>query len=210
MADAATRKAILEYLHRRPFASSQELARELGITLSGVRYHLSRLAREGLVEDANPPLDQKLDRGRPPRTVRLTEQNRLHNLDRLTRALARLALEPQPAMPGKIEVRLAELLAGEPAPGTSLPKRLANAILLLNRQQYSSSWEARSSGPRITFGNCPYAAVWHDLPVLCQMDRLMLERLLGAEVELVQTMFPAGSTEGTCIFQMHLSGTARK
>jgi predicted ArsR family transcriptional regulator len=203
MSEAATRKSIVDYLQSHSYASTKELARELGITLSGVRYHLSMLSRDGLIEEIEQKEADKGERGRPPRFVRLSVNNRPHNIDQLTRALIRLLVstDNKPTIP--LEVQLADLLAGQPEMIASLPRQLASVLRSLNFQHYKSTWEARPQGPRIIFHNCPYAAVWADLPALCRMDRIILAKVLGADVEMLQTMFGDSVAEtSTCIFQV--------
>ena len=205
MSEAATRKSIIDYLQSHSYASTKELARELGITLSGVRYHLSMLSRDALIEEIDQRESDKGERGRPPRFVRLAVTNRPHNLDQLTRALIRLVNNAASGPSEPIESQLADLIAGQAEVIASLPRRLASTLRSLNLQHYKSTWEARPQGPRIIFHNCPYAAVWSDLPALCQMDRLMLAKMLGADVKMLQTMFDEGAESSTCIFQAQVS-----
>jgi predicted ArsR family transcriptional regulator len=206
MSETATRQSIVEYLQSHSYASTKELARELGITLSGVRYHLSMLSRDGLIEEIDQKESDKGERGRPPRFVRLSVKNRPHNLDQLARALIRLVKSQniEAKLPIEVEIQLADLLAGQPEIIASLPRRLTFVLRSLNQQHYKSTWEARPQGPRITFHNCPYAAVWAELPTLCQMDRLILVKMLGADVEMLQTMFDENADTSTCIFQVKL------
>ena len=206
MSETATRQSILDYLQGHTYASTKELARELGITLSGVRYHLSMLSRDALIEEIDPRESDKGERGRPPRFVRLTVKIRPHNLDQLSRALIRLVIDTQNEMtsPIIVEEQLADLLAGQPEIISSLPRRLTSVLKRLNQQQYKSTWEARPQGPRILFHNCPYAAVWAELPALCQVDRLILTKMLDADVEMLQTMFDVSVETPTCIFQVKL------
>ena len=206
MSETATRQSIVDYLQSHSYASTKELARELGITLSGVRYHLSMLSRDGLIEEIDQKDPDKGERGRPPRFVRLAVKNRPHNLDQLARALIRLvkSTDFKPATPIDVEVLLADLLAGQPEMIASLPRRLTGVLRSLNQQHYKSTWEARPQGPRIVFHNCPYAAVWADLPSLCQMDQLIVAKMLGADVEMLQTMFDENTEASTCIFQVKL------
>lgn len=204
MTEAATRKSIVDYLQSHAYASTKELSREIGITLSGVRYHLSMLSRDGLIEKIDQRESDKGERGRPPRFVRLSVTNRPHNLDQLARALIRLVKSAAPESSVPIERQLADLMAGQPETVTSLPRRLTGTLRSLNLQHYKSTWEARPQGPRIIFNNCPYAAIWADLPALCQMDRLILATMLGGDIEMRQTMFDENIESSTCIFQVQM------
>ena len=53
----AGRRAVLYALRRRGEASAEQLARQLGMTVSGARQHLGALARDGLVETTEMPTE---------------------------------------------------------------------------------------------------------------------------------------------------------
>jgi DeoR family suf operon transcriptional repressor len=63
----AGRRAVLYALRRRGDASAEQLARQLGMSVSGARQHLGALARDGLVEATEMPAESPR-RGR--RTLR--------------------------------------------------------------------------------------------------------------------------------------------
>jgi DeoR family suf operon transcriptional repressor len=59
----AGRRAVLYAIRRRGEATSEQVAEQLGITVSGARQHLSALARDGLV-DATESASTSVKRGR--------------------------------------------------------------------------------------------------------------------------------------------------
>ena len=49
---SSTKSRILSLLKDRPEITARELSQELGITFDGVRYHLTKLRKEGLIHHA--------------------------------------------------------------------------------------------------------------------------------------------------------------
>ena len=98
---------------------------------------------------------------------------------------------------------LAKHLIGE-ADFASQPvgKRLNLVIEKLNQMNYHARWEAGSSGPRIIFSHCPYAAIIEKHPELCKMDATMLEELMGQSAEQLTKIGRDGSL--SCVFAMGL------
>src|SRR3981189_1670982 len=69
----AGRRAVLYAVRRRGEATSEQVAEQLGITVSGARQHLSALARDGLV-DANESVQTTAKGGRRSLVYAATSQ----------------------------------------------------------------------------------------------------------------------------------------
>ena len=170
-----TRQKILEYLKRNRTVSSRELARALQMTPANARHHLGILAADGRVEVFN---QRQEGRGRPEKVYCLAGTLVGDNLSVLADVLLTEA-------DGKIEMEaLGKRIAGEgTGSGQPLMRRLASVIERLNAMRYQARWEAGAEGPRIILGHCPYSAIIEKHPELCQMDLVLLSKLLGGELQ---------------------------
>jgi predicted ArsR family transcriptional regulator len=96
---------------------------------------------------------------------------------------------------------LAERLAGETSSvNQPLAKRLNLTVEKLNQMNYHARWEAGPEGPRVLFGNCPYALILEKHPELCRMDQAMLQKLTGQPARQIFRTGKDGST--VCVFVM--------
>jgi DeoR family transcriptional regulator, suf operon transcriptional repressor len=187
-AHSPSMRAILLLLKRRPGASLGEIARELGITKSGVLGHLPKLESEGLIERA-----YEAGRiGRPRAVFRLTQRA--------------TALFPQ----GYTEMSLAAFEFVErklgPSGVTELLQQRAHEVADRHRRRLASGTLAQrveelarirteggymaEVGPRgkraVEFveHNCPILALADRFPVACETERRMFESLLRARVDV--------------------------
>jgi predicted ArsR family transcriptional regulator len=81
-----------------------------------------------------------------------------------------------------------------------LSKRLALAVEKLNESHYAARWEAGAEGPRLLFGQCPYAAIIDRHPELCRMDAALAEAVLGWDVQQTARIRPGAGTVSYCVF----------
>ena len=168
------------------------------MTPANVRHHLSLLEKDGRVEVIH--LRGVAIRGRPHKVYRLGSALLGDNLAPLAKAL--LGQIP----PEQMESALAALgraLAGTP-PERSAPlmRRLSAAVERLNASNYHARWEAHASGPRLVLGHCPYAAIIEHRPELCQMDAVILQTLLGMNVEQLAKLEQTEMGNIYCIFRL--------
>lgn len=191
----STRQRILDHLGQRGPASPKQLAQAFGMSPANLRRHLSILEDRGLVQAiALRPLP---GRGRPEQVFSLTPGAQPEGLENLTRALLRqLGDAPRPA-----QVRQ---LAGHLVSTDDLPsgpaRRLVTAMQKLAPLGYKPHWEARPQGPEVALGRCPYASLVVEHPLLCRMDRQLLEQLLGQPVEQVSKLEPGPDGQPQCVF----------
>ncbi|KAA3648345.1 MAG: ArsR family transcriptional regulator [Chloroflexi bacterium] len=177
----STRQKILTHLDSHHSASAVEISRALGMTRANVRHHLNVLQETGLVELAGQLPNE--GRGRPTLLYMATHQAQTNNLGRLASVLIKEFVVKQKRNVGKRLQRMAKILGDGIDKSGSITQRLYASTRHLNSMQYNSHWEAHADGPRVIFGQCPYAAIIEEHPELCSMDALFLKDMLGMEVE---------------------------
>lgn len=197
-----TRQRILEYLGNKPGASALEISRALSLTPANIRHHLRILLGEGAIEISAERVSG--ERGRPTLLYCLAQHARAHNLGGLASALLGVLLQA-----GNEEGRLrtldevAQRMVGQSELGAAhLTSRLNACIRRLDELSYRARWEAHAHGPRLILGHCPYAAILADHPELCQIDALLLQRLLGVPVAQVAKLVPHPQGGQVCIFHI--------
>jgi predicted ArsR family transcriptional regulator len=186
-----TRRAILDYLKRKPGATLDELAAAGGIAPITARSHLAILTEAGLVR-ANVV---RGGRGRPGRRYTLTEAADAYfpkQYDRL--ALSLLAgvsqLEGRAAVEALVD-HVAEGMAAGYAPrvaGKSLPERVAAVAEIIEEQGGAAEWAQTPEGYVVREHNCPYLSVSRCSDHVCEIDRRVVEKLSGATVEVSQRL----------------------
>lgn len=206
----STRQRLLDYLEVKGVATAAELSRALQVTQANIRHHLGILSAENLVQPVGAM--KQRSRGRPAQLYCLAIQADADNLDRLAGALLEELMEGLPQEGQRILLRsVARRLSGIMKAGASqatsdgyaqdklplphLSQRLYQAVQRLNELNYLARWEARAAAPHLVLGRCPYAAIIHQHPQLCQMDAYLLEELLGVPAR--QTAKLAKSARGT-------------
>jgi predicted ArsR family transcriptional regulator len=188
----STRTIILNSLHSRRYVTSAELARLADVTMTAIRYHLRKLASEGLVVKTGRRIVE--GRGRPAEVYALADQP--SNIA----ALAGHLLDRN----GGNEMGLARLAAAfarhRADERTHITQRLVEAMGILDRLHYRPRWEPDPDGPQVIFGHCPFAEIIDQHPELCMMDRLMLERLTGERVEQTEKLVAKNEGALLCRF----------
>ena len=197
----STRERILIYLQEHRTATVVGLSRAWGLTRADIRYHLSGLVDERLVELVPRDLTQPVGRGRPVQQYRLSAQSSPGNLSALCSAALTLLLDslPDEEKRAKLE-QLAEIMAGAPLTSPQGIQRFNQVVARLNQHAYSARWEAHAGGPRILLRGCPYAAQLRNHPELCTMDRLIIQKLLGLPVKQLARMDLEEGKVPACVF----------
>jgi predicted ArsR family transcriptional regulator len=199
MRTGSTRTRILDLIEKEHSATAEEISRSLDLTASAVRYHLARMENEGLIE-----IDEHINRreaGRPAQAFRVSSSTRPNHLAGLSTALLSMRLSQSDAEADELVwADLAKGIAGTVPGSTLLSLRLSHCIRELNRMNYQARWEAGPHGPRIFLSNCPYTAIWHKFPGLCQMDRHLLEDWMGREFFQTSRIDFQGRKHKSCVF----------
>jgi hypothetical protein len=109
----------------------------------------------------------------------------------------------QNALANNQQLRMSELahLMFKPVESSNLSQTLQLAIKKLNDHHYQASWEARLSGPRIYFRNCPYAALLGDYPELCDLDKLILDALVRKSSRKIDKVGVNNIRRLYCVFE---------
>jgi predicted ArsR family transcriptional regulator len=198
-----TRQRILEYIQSRKTASVDDLSQVLHFTRENIRHHLKQLLAEGLIIEVGKR--SAIGRGRPSFLYSLSEQFTSHNLDKLASAVLDILFSEHPEP--EIKDRHIKLIASTLSKTSSINgknqlKRLLQAVRILNEMNYQARWEAHDDGPRVIFSHCPYAAILHNHPELCQMDVQLLEEMLGMPARLKARIKTGSSRFTHCIFTL--------
>ena len=178
------RQRILAYLQSHHGVTAAEVSRALRVTPANIRHHLSILAADGRAQVVGERRGQ--GRGRPVQMYGLGDTASGDNLSALadaalTQWLAALPPDQRDSALGALAAHLADASAGERS-AAPIVRRLAQAMIRLNRLYYHARWEAHAQGPRVVFEHCPYAAILEKHPELCRMDGFLLKELLGADI----------------------------
>jgi predicted ArsR family transcriptional regulator len=178
------RATLLEILGQRGPMSIDDLARAAGRSKMALRYHLSSLAREGLVVFL--PGQPSGEVGRPRAMVALAEQayeGLPKQYDRLVLGL----LDEMTALLGTDQTRAILRRLGQRKAGSARllrrrpgnRPRLQSAVKYLAEQGYLPRWERAAGQLTLHIGNCPYRQVAQVHPDVCEVDLALLQALLG-------------------------------
>lgn len=178
-----TRQRVLAYIKKHQMVSAIDISRDLGMTQANARHHLAILTMDSRVEVLG--LNQAEGRGRPQMLYGMSRTATGNNLDRIADKLLDLLLVDLPNKERDSRLHsLVKKLAGEchTIRNYHITRRLALTVDHINRMNYHAHWEAHAAGARIFFEHCPYWTIIGKHPELCQMDKLLLEELLGVPV----------------------------
>jgi DeoR family transcriptional regulator, suf operon transcriptional repressor len=192
----AGRRAVLYAVRRRGEATSEQVAEQLDITVSGARQHLSALARDGLVEATELP-SPSAKRGRrtlvyaatdaadayfPKAYGELTNELLGYVADTDRELLDQLFAKRREARIDNAQVRLAKK--------RTLGAKVAELTRILDEDGYLASWEKIEPGVyRIVEHNCAIWAVAERYGQACTSELEFIRTVLdGADVERVQHM----------------------
>jgi predicted ArsR family transcriptional regulator len=188
-----TRQQILDYLLRHPGSTAADLSRFLEMTPANIRYHLQLLVGESLVQISGK---RKVEgAGRPLLIYNLTSQNLGESLLPLLRAM----LETTDGAENLHQVGL-RLGSGYSDPGGSPIMRYNAAVAYLNSLNYHASWQADAAGPQVTLRHCPYRDLALTNPLICQVDRELLNHLFNMPLELTRRRDFGNNPYSPCIF----------
>jgi DeoR family suf operon transcriptional repressor len=200
---------ILEYLQRNPSATIKDFEVLLGVTTTAVRQHLNALQASGY-------LDRREERsgvGRPHYIYVGTDAARelfacrcdVLALTMLQEMYGMVGAEQIGTLLKRVGVRLAERYE-ESVKATGLQHRVEEMAGALGRQGVLTDVSADESNTiALKMYNCPY----HDLAIehreICEMDQLMLQQVLGAEVSLDDCIMDG---HASCSFEIKQSSLA--
>jgi len=196
-------REILEYLHQSEGLDVQSLCDLLGVTRTAVRQRISRLEAAGLIVSEL----QGQSRGRPRNVYRVTAEG-LHALGENYRQLAVVLWEAitgfeDEAVRMRLLGRVRDVLAERFRRQLGNCENLDDRLDLLASEMKSSGFNVESDhqgGLRILREtSCPFPMLAEVDDALCQVERQVLEQVLGAPVE-VRSRCRDG--HGCCEFQV--------
>lgn len=195
-----TRGQIIEYLSSHKRASAIELSRALNLTPANIRHHLTVLEKQKIVQVCGK--QEGTGPGRPRDVYSLTPYVLKDNLEGLVRNMLRTFIENSPREGKSLEL-LAQTMSGDIADPHQKPiARFNRAVERLEELDYQARWEAHHDGPRFILHHCPYRELSCDSSTLCEMDRHLLQILLGREVIQISKMDIHNPSGTGCMFQV--------
>lgn len=184
-----TRTSLLERVVELGGATVAQLSNELEISDATVRRHLDRLEAEGLLQV------EALRRGpgRPSYLYRATDEGvrtvRDHTpelAERLLSEMSRLQIE-QSAISEALADQVAEAHRAE-VPSGPLEERVGAVVDALRPEGILDHWQRTESELMLVNNACPYIGAATTNSCVCDADRLVIEKLLGVEVEQNQRL----------------------
>ncbi len=197
-----TRTTLLERVVELGGATVAQLSEELDISDATVRRHLDRLEAEGLLQV------EALRRGpgRPSYLYRATDSGvrtvRDHTpelAERLLSEMSRLQVE-KAALSEALSDQVADAHRAE-VPAGSLEQRVDAVVDALRPEGILDHWQRTDQELRLVNNACPYLGAATTNSCVCDADRLVIEKLLGVEVE--QTLRLAEGDDG-CVYVIPL------
>jgi predicted ArsR family transcriptional regulator len=195
-----SRRTILDYLKRHPGATIEALAAAANLAPITARSHLNVLAAEGVVQYE----DVHGQRGRPYRRYTLTDAAEAFfpkQYDQLAVSLLSGLSELEghagvDALIGHVAGRMAAASLPRVA-GLPLAERVAIVSEIIDEQGGATEWESSEDGYVVRERNCPYLSVSREDAHVCELDRQVIARLAGSEVNVTQRLRDGAES---CVF----------
>lgn len=184
MKSVTTKRSLLTLLRARA-STVPDLARDAGLTVNAVRFHLESLEREGLVE---PVGTRRLPgAGKPPVLYAASARADLVLSNAYAPMLSACVEEVRSALPAKEVARFFRRVGerlGESQPEVRgpLPKRVAAASNLLNALGGFTTVTRNAGTYRIQGRGCPVGAAVAREPCVCSAVESLVEKVIGAPV----------------------------
>lgn len=192
----STEEEILATLAQHESMSVKELSISLNLTKADIRYHIKKLLTNSMI-DIIPPQAGK--RGRPAVRYKISNSFYSHNLVTLVNSIfSTISINDDHI--SKMAKYYSSLIPSEPS--QSLITKFNTLIIGLNYQNYNARWETQFKGPVIYFSNCPYRQVVQNHPILCEMDKRIIEVFLDKNATIINT-FAINGTKN-CKFQISI------
>jgi len=190
--DDSPRGQIIKLIQRNGPMGIKDLRQALGVSDTAIRQQLHYLIADGLIEAAKAPSS---GRGRPGKVYALTENVRhLFACECEDLALTlynELLLDQGPEVVQRLLDRVGQRMAEEyrfQLRGLELQERVRTLSRLLDDRGIMSDTHEEEDAIVLHEYNCPYHELAAAHQEICQMERKMISDVLGAEVELVDTI----------------------
>ncbi|MDG1896617.1 MAG: MarR family transcriptional regulator [Fuerstiella sp.] len=180
-------RQLLEHIHSHSGANVQDLCDVLGVTRNAIRQRISRLEACGLMvsEQRSQP------RGRPKNVYHVTAEG-LHSLGEDYRELAvvlwEVISEVQDAavreqLISQVRDRLADRFRRKLTETSSADERLDQLADEMRTSGFNVESDHSAVLPILRETNCPFPMLADVDEAICQVERQVLEQVLGAPVE---------------------------
>ena len=197
-----TRQTILETLSQSGPLPVAALARAARLSPIALRYHLTLLAREGLI--VRHDVKHRGSVGRPQGRYALAEPAH-ERLPKQYNALAAQLLDQVAETLGAQQARAMLRRAGRraaaaapaPRPGASSESRMKRATQFLSQRGYMARWEKSNGDLRLSVCNCPFRQVALEHREICEIDIAMIGALLDAPARMTHCI---ANQDGQCQF----------
>ena len=204
-----TRERILVLLRRHGQRSAPELAAQLGLSVVGVRRHLTTLERDGLVDS----FLQKPQRGRPAAAYRLTDAGRgtfpRHDDEVAHEALSFLGAGDGERLRAFLAWRNQRLAAryGARLRGRTTAERAGELAEALSEQGFMAEVEPAEEGLRLCQHHCTIEHLAAEHPDVCASETALFQQLLGTAVVREATIV-GGAVR--CVTHVPVQGAQRR
>lgn len=197
------RQIVLETLGHRGPLPIEEIAGAANLSKVATRYHLSLLARDGLIV-LHSTAPHGVGR---PRVVYALAERAYEHLPKQYHWLAEQLLDGITTTVGDKETRTMLRRAGRriasSAPtlrsGAGVQARLNRAVRFLSTSGYLAHWEKSHDGFRFHVCNCPYRQVAQAHREVCAMDVAMIGALLDVPAKMTRCI---AGRDATCQFSI--------
>jgi DeoR family transcriptional regulator, suf operon transcriptional repressor len=184
----STRDKILRNLLAHPNSTINDLADSVGINGISVRHHLTALEAEGLIKSA----EERHGVGRPRLIYSLTEKGvekfpssylRLtqHILESLDDTFSPEDLH---AFFEKIGSEIVKPYQND-LDGKSIDERLQIIETALTREGFIVEVIRNEDTYTLTNLSCPYHRISLNYPMICTIDRTVINKLIGSDIEII-------------------------
>ena len=196
------RQTVIETLSQQGPLSVEEIARAAHVSTIAMRYHLTLLARQGMIVQRDAA--HRGGVGRPQMLYALAEDAREH-LPKKYPALAAQLLDEVTETLGDKEARAMLRRAGRRAAMTAPPlrrgagtqARIHRATKFLSERGYMARWEKSNGEFLLNVCNCPYRQVAQEHRQVCDMDVALIGTLLDAPLKMTYCI---ARDDGQCQF----------
>ncbi len=182
-------RQFLERLHEMRGGTVQEICADEGVTATAVRQRLVRLQGMGLVTREVA----RSGRGRPHHVYRVTP-SAIRELGDNYADLARILWREirsieEPVIRARVASRVEEALVrefGKVSPQAPLRDRLVQLSSALREHGFQVEIDQSGALPVLRENNCPYSELASEDPAICELERAVFRRVLGADLRLTQ------------------------
>lgn len=192
----STEEELLATLLQHDSMSVSELSISLNLTKADIRYHINKLLTSGSIKVVPPKAGM---RGRPAVRYKIANSFYSHNLVTLVNSIfSTISINEEHI--SNMAKYYSSLIPSEHL--KSLITKFNTLRIGLNNQNYDARWETQFKGPVIYLSNCPYRQVVQNHPILCELDRRIVEIFLDKNVTIINT-FAINGTKN-CKFQISI------